>query len=492
MHWTFLFTLQSSVFANHQQVVDNEVIPRVGIIGSGAAGSSVAYFLKKQYPNVNIEIFERSNRIGGRAYAIPLNLTTCSPQCENKFINVEMGGSIFAKSNQHMMNSIIEFKLELNQPEQMDQESQFGIWNGTLWNFYEKQSRLGKWFNSLKLLWKYGFLNGPIQAGKISKEIATKFNQIYSFLDDRLTWTNSNDMINHLGLEDQVTQTCKHYMLSKGINEQFIDDMLGGITRNIYLTDVDMIHSFGCQIGMFASVDEVYSVVGGNHKVFENMLKDSTISLDTTVISITKQHSSYLVEVESDGSKKSIEFDHVVLAAPLTDSKIEFVGFDSSQFPIHPVTYVKLYGNSFHTLIPVTLVYGQLDPTYFALSKVSEIPMNILTPKGASPFNCMAIKAKLNATHTLVKFFSTAPLTDSDLDSIHVSRIQTWTHSWDLPGSYPLLTPLPVNEWELSNYLDGLWYANSFERWVSTMETETIAGRNIAIRLAESFSSKTI
>ncbi len=42
----------------------------VAIIGSGVAAASTCYYLKKQNPNIHIEVFESSSEIGGRTNSV--------------------------------------------------------------------------------------------------------------------------------------------------------------------------------------------------------------------------------------------------------------------------------------------------------------------------------------------------------------------------------------------------------------------------------------
>jgi monoamine oxidase len=46
----------------------------VAIVGAGSAGTYVAYRLLQARPDWRIAIFERSNRIGGRLWSLPIHL----------------------------------------------------------------------------------------------------------------------------------------------------------------------------------------------------------------------------------------------------------------------------------------------------------------------------------------------------------------------------------------------------------------------------------
>lgn len=78
--------------------------------------------------------------------------------------------------------------------------------------------------------------------------------------------------------------------------------------------------------------------------------------------------------------------------------------------------------------------------------------------------------------------FSKKMISDGILDKIFKNRIQVWRHSWDQPGAYPRLDPR--SNWNVPVNIQGLWYINGLEGWISTQETETLAARNIAIQIA--------
>ena len=44
--------------------------PKIAIIGSGVAGSASTHYLGKVFEGIDIKLFEKSDRIGGRTYSI--------------------------------------------------------------------------------------------------------------------------------------------------------------------------------------------------------------------------------------------------------------------------------------------------------------------------------------------------------------------------------------------------------------------------------------
>jgi prenylcysteine oxidase/farnesylcysteine lyase len=237
------------------------------------------------------------------------------------------------------------------------------------------------------------------------------FENDYSF-------NNISQLFPDLDISEEVSNTCDEYLINtEGISADFVHDFVGGITRNTYLQNTDNIHAFGCLVAVFSGLDDVFSIDGGNYKLFESMIGDSTASLhlDSKVEVIRRlPDNRFLIDV--DGSKQI--FDYVVLAAPLENSGIEIVDIDIS--PIPPITYVVLH---------VTLVAGQLNPKYFKVNTFEEIPINILTSDGAdTPFSTFAIHRIFNDTHCLIKMFSPVEMSSSVLSEMFVGKYQKWQH----------------------------------------------------------------
>ena len=61
-----------------------------------------------------------------------------------------------------------------------------------------------------------------------------------------------------------------------------------------------------------------------------------------------------------------------------------------------------------------------------------------------------------------------------------MERRLTFIRQWD---SYPKLPP--VSDYPSLKADGGLWYVNSMESFISTMETEALSGRNIADLLVQ-------
>jgi protoporphyrinogen oxidase len=181
---------------------------KVAIIGSGVGGSFTAYFLDK-LKDVDITVFERDDRIGGRIRSLNLNL----PELEY----VELGGTLISENNRFLCEAVKEYQLEKVQGE-TNQKSSFGVWKENDWAYYHS-SKYGDWFASLKLLYKYGIWHGPIQAKSLAKMVGDMFMKVYDHLDQKNTWTRVEREIERLELMDYSTETCASYLEKQGINQ---------------------------------------------------------------------------------------------------------------------------------------------------------------------------------------------------------------------------------------------------------------------------------
>lgn len=140
--------------------------------GAGAAGSSAAYYLQQFAEEeglaVNITIFERSGRIGGRtltkdAYHDPLQ-------------PIELGASIFITANTILVNASKEFNLTVTEPHDPTKGDISAIWDGQKF-VYQSTEGTAWWWDALKLWWKYGY--SPYKAVGLVKSVVSIFLKLY-------------------------------------------------------------------------------------------------------------------------------------------------------------------------------------------------------------------------------------------------------------------------------------------------------------------------
>ncbi|KAK3818374.1 MAG: Prenylcysteine lyase-domain-containing protein [Benniella sp.] len=494
----------ASLYLSNGQPHAKELAPvkSVAIIGAGAAGSSTAYYLNQflQPPQLSykhhhqVTIFEQSDRIGGRCRAFRVR----NPGQKDEYI--ELGASIFVKVNHNLVNAAKEFGLKTKP---LDDEM-VAIWDGQQFIFEESQ---WKFWSIIKGLRRWGL--GPFRMKFLLK----------TTLDDLLAWyktTEAFDSISGFAKRfrlDKVSSIMSNTFLKKhGLGPDYSKEVVEVATRVNYGSNLDEIHALGALVTMAA--DDALQIQGGNFQIFEGMVGHSkaNVQLNTKIARVhrlpPRDGEESLFEVTMMSGHKEI-FNTVVLAAPIHTSGIDF---DIDLPPQPKVSYRTIYA---------TFVRGLVNPGYFNATSAEKFPAHILTTRGKAEFTSLSIQTKLSNGETVTKIFSPAPLEDELLDRLYLKRTWVKVKQWK---AYPKLKPLPLDEeseelfswlnsaeqdqvvmkdqqeqgqqqqqqqqqqeqwnqfgaWGQIEIVPGLYYVNAFEPFISTMETETIAGKNVA------------
>ena len=119
----------------------------------------------------------------------------------------------------------------------------------------------------------------------------------------------------------------------------------------------------------------------------------------------------------------------------------------------------------------------------------SAVPTDVLTVQNASlPFSTLAEHASLRNGTRVYKLFSSRPLDEPTLSHIFDERHRTIRLDWK--AAYPRLQPTPASttwppfEIPLGDGGASLVYVAAMESAVSCMETQVIAAKNAALRIA--------
>jgi prenylcysteine oxidase/farnesylcysteine lyase len=262
------------------------------------------------------------------------------------------------------------------------------------------------------------------------------------------------------------------------------------------------------------------SVVGGNWRIFDQMVKNSGATLyhNTTVsaIAFAKQKTSssapkYEISTASAGSSTTepevvaTAFDDVIIASPWQFSNIE-AGEGVIKHHIEEIPYTKLH---------VTLFASphKLNPEFFKLAPGSKAPSNVYTtlaedekPKegtdgvGQTGFYSVStlrkiLNPKTSKPEFVYKIFSPKPVTPqflSELFGVNVPESFTSGEdggdngdvepiSWYYPHwfyAYPVELPRVTFQDPILG--SGLYYTSGIESFISTMETSALSGMNVA------------
>ncbi|KAL0950720.1 hypothetical protein HGRIS_007496 [Hohenbuehelia grisea] len=477
---SYAFQLPFSVpFFTKQQVttVEDSIVdatPRIAIIGAGAGGSSAAFWISKAKErfgvDVEVDVFDLESYIGGRS-------TTVYPYHDHSLPEIELGASIFVKVNKNMWRASEEFNL--TRRDFHEEEGSMGIWDGQQLLF----TIGGSWWDTLKVIWRYGVLS-PKRTKDVVSAMMQKFLTLYT--PEAPTWDNLSHLAEELGWTDLVNQTTDQFLQAAGVSSKFTHELVEAATRVNYGQNVDAIHALegACSMADSGAV----GIKGGNFLIFEQFLKRSgaKVHLNTTVASITHRSASshdWTIQTKSGETK---HYKGVIIATPFHTSGIKLSPSLGPKIPPQP--YVHL-----HVTILVTNS-SSFDPTYFGLAPGTHVPKMMLTTAegerqgGPAPeFNSISYHGVVREGEWAVKIFSDHRIEDELLERVLPQNSVRWVYRKEW-YSYPKLPP--TDTFPPIKLDTGLYYVNAFEPFISTMETEIIAARNVVqLLLSDKFAS---
>ena len=488
--------------------------------GAGSAGSSVAYFLSKfarRCDRLNITIYERSSYIGGRSTTVNVFDSPSEP--------VELGASIFVKVNQNLVDAVKAFGLSTRgySREEEEYDHDLGIYNGQEWVYIQNNDD-SSWWNVAKLLWRYG--TAPVRTRNLMKSTTGKFFKMYNA--PYFPFKDLSQVVYDVGLTDVTAVSGEEFLRQNNIGERFGRELIQASTRVNYAQNLDTIHGLETMVCM--ATEGAMSVEGGNWRIFANMViaSKADVKLETGVTSLTLlRDGTFSLTAESHTSEgallkdtSSAIYDQVVLAAPL-----QYANLTITPQPLQPpseIPYVNLH---------VTLFTSprRLNPLVFKLSRTDRVPATILTTlprKGihaTPPFYSISTLRSLTNPSTgvreyLYKIFSAAPIShdylnsilysDEDWDRNEVTRLPSDHVTWKyekLWQAYPVESPrvtfeelvidlektsVPGSEGEHPMQTGHLWYTSGIEGFISTMETSSLMGKNIARLIVDGWLGK--
>ncbi|KAK1753181.1 prenylcysteine lyase [Echria macrotheca] len=479
---------------------DARAVRQIAIIGAGAAGSSAAYHLRtyaeESGTSINITVFEKTDRIGGRTLTInPFG---------NSSQRVELGASIFIKKNRILFDRLGEFGLQPRDPE-VGSDPYLGIWDGDEFVFQinEKHSF---WWNAYKVFMKYGYL-APRRTQQLMETTINKFLRLYEA--PHFPFRSLTQRTYELGLLDATAVTGEQLLRANNIADLYAHDIVQASTRVNYASNLANIHGLDTMVSM--APEGAMSVAGGNWQIFHKMVERSTagVILNTSVTAIgfaTAEKESrprYYIRTETSGEEDyPIHFDSVVLATPYQFSKIS-AAEGVIQHPIDEIPYVQLHVTIFASPF-------RYSPAFFGLSDEKQVPGTILTtlgkdddaasgPDGAGKagfFSISVLRTVFNPESKkqeyLYKIFSPEKVTPEFLSRLFGVEVpddftggNTETKvkpiSWYYPHvfhSYPKALPRVTFQDPIIG--PGLYYTSGMESFISTMETNALMGMNVA------------
>ncbi|KAG8999210.1 hypothetical protein FRB94_006399 [Tulasnella sp. JGI-2019a] len=443
---------------------------KIAVIGAGAGGSSAAYWVSKAQErhglDVEVDVFEKDSRIGGRT-------TVVYPYYDEANPGQELGASIFVAANKNLWRATTEFNLTF--VDLQDEDDDFGLWDGQQFAVTYRGSLLDK----ARMLWRYGL--APMTTTKIVTQMIDKL--LLAYTRQVPIWPTIEALSNAIGLANHTTVTALEFFTSHGVGEKWIKEMIDAATRVNYAQDSTAISGLGGAVSMAAT--GASQVQGGNFQIFEKFLEHSNakVHLDRTITRLTKtivSGKTKWIPSGSDPLAEPVAYDHIILAAPLHLSGIDVISDTFFPSSLPKVDYVHL-----HVTMVSSTSFRPLA-SKFGVNTEAEVPRFILTtgdsarnggPKpefqSISYYKTYEVNGR---TEHLFKIFSLEERSDEWLEETFGEGTIGWVHrkEWD---SYPKLVPRSVFPSIKADA--GLWYVNSMEAWISTMETEVLSARNV-------------
>lgn len=383
------------------------------------------------------------------------------------------------------------------------------VWDGR--DFIVTQESEGGWWDIAKLLWKYGL--APLRTRNLMKSTVGQFMEMYEA--PIFPFKSLTQAVQDVGLLPATAVTGEQYMSANGIKGAFGHDIVQASTRVNYAQNLKYIHGLEAMVCMAA--EGAMAVEGGNWQIFDNMIAaaNATAILGTEVLGLKRRSDSYFLQYRStsDDSKLDIkgqDFDSIILAAPYQFANLNIVS--SLKHVPDKIPYVELH---------VTLLTSPhlIAPAFFGLPADKPAPKVILTtlplaeePKqgvdgcGSPGFFSISLLRPVVNPHSgqqeyLYKIFSPSPpnstflshmlglkqSNEEDTEKDISAKDITWIHRkvWH---SYPY--ELPRVTFEEIQLDDDLWYTSGIESFISTMETSSLSGMNVARLVVDKWKAR--
>ncbi|XP_005110758.1 prenylcysteine oxidase [Aplysia californica] len=468
-----LFLLLSSFPSSFDKVScteEDEMLPRIGIIGAGLSGTSSAYFLRQLFgKKATIDIFE-AGKVGGRAAVININ-----------GLNYEAGASVIHKNNHYLVEFSQAFRK--NTVRLSHSPGMVGLY-GTDDILFQTSDWLA--ITLAKLVWRYGTDFYNIQSWT-KNHIFPKFDRIYKFQDQGLSFTTVEDLLGAMG-EDMLNMTkhsIKDVLLDAGLSQRFVDEFGMAAMRNNYGQTTD-VHGFVGAVSMAGVEPGLWSVEGGNQRIAENLLwgsKATLVEAKVSTVALIKDELgtgsvSYEVEYEQSGKTNSREYDILILAMPLegTKNEINFVDFPVKVTP---------FSQPFHKIVTM-FVQGRINKTTFGLNSADDFPPDLFTINRDTFFNSIGKQSPVDSHQKPEK----SPPSDYAVWKTFLNQVPSEEQVGKLFDKYEDLRfvdwmayPEYKPNMDLPPFMlyDRLYYVNAIESAAAAMEMNVIGSKNVAL-----------
>ncbi|KAI9710458.1 MAG: hypothetical protein M1812_007426 [Candelaria pacifica] len=459
--------------------------------GAGVAGASAAYYLHERTRlsnSVEITIFERSSRVGGRvksAYVF-----------DNPQDDIETGGATFSKADWCLNQAMEEVGLKAESTNS-GMSKNLGVWDGEQFVYTERESS-SHWWNIIKLVWQYG--RWPLRMNRLVVKTVKSFHKLATV--SYQPFKSLDEEAKRLGLKSALEDDAETYLKREVVTEyegwKYMQEIIQANGRARYTQDLQNLHGLASIMSM--SSEETQSVKGGNWRLIDRMIRisEATLHLNSQVTRINRNRDNSITlhyictNPKSDWKKGSSTFDNIIIATPFHQSSIEITPpLENPPLDIpfvtrhvtHFTSDEKITNGQFNfntnTTIPedvlTTLSYPNNNhPNYFSLT----LPQKIYYLDG-----CI-----LSSTY-LYKLVSPDPIPSSTIHLLlnktqppttnnNVHNPPQWIHHETWPHAYPHFPPRTT--FDNVELAPGIYYTGAGENLISSMEMSCLMGYNVA------------
>ena len=393
---------------------------------------------------------------------------------------VELGAAFIHSTNQ-LLNSLIDsLHLERRPSSHLAHRAKFslGIWNGSRFVLRLPASGLLKY---PRLALRYGY--SLVKLRRSINNVLRQWGRIYDPQLSPCIFAGPHEMFRSVGLSEVTNEIADVFWAQQHVSSRVREELCGAIIRAIFSQNLS-INAFAAVTGLVGSGvngGTAFSISGGNQKLCQQLLSSSGARLftDRGIAAIySKEDRNTIV----DDCGISTAFDAILVSAPLDSSRIELNLPPPSGYSIRREEWLA---------VTETCVAGRLAPAFFGLTQRSVLPDMVLTTEGTTmPFSVITPVAVRNSeqdsARRLYKISSTRPLEERLLNDLFLNIDDISSATW---RAYPRLDPkadsIPFR------LAQGLYYLNSMEDIVSTLETQVLASRNVVRLMMRDFSLRT-
>eukprot|EP00455_Lapot_gusevi_P053377 TRINITY_DN8314_c0_g1_i11.p1 TRINITY_DN8314_c0_g1~~TRINITY_DN8314_c0_g1_i11.p1 ORF type:complete len:395 (+),score=86.38 TRINITY_DN8314_c0_g1_i11:102-1286(+) len=374
-----------------------------------------------------------------------------------------------------------------------------GLWDWQQKGIYYQDSKW-KAISLAKLFWRYSF--NLFKLRSYASDILERYFQFYSLQDQHIAFDTPEEMLSAVQLFNLTQSSLANVLLGDspapssvfGDMRQLVNELVSAACRVNYNQSPYGLNALAGFVALMPSVrPQLFTASLGIATVVDRLLEHSAakVHLNHRVSSISKNpQGSYSVASKScQATSESVcdpvihDYESVVVAAPLELAAID-LRIDS-ELPVKPKrTFRQTWA---------TFVKGTLNPKYFGLTSLDELPGAILTssetgadPDQETPFSSIGTIHLYPDASRLVKIFSRQQPSDELLASLFLNHTIVHQKRW---LAYPTFSPpekfAPFRLTPRSSVPGGVFYVNTIENSASVLEFSAIAARNVALLIAQ-------